>query len=220
METKLSPRSAKVFLLEELFAQAALDDVSFSELELRLLRDNEGDRPISDLELEGLESKPGFFELVARLLRRARERFNSKNPGSHHFGEAISQASENDDYFGVILWDKFLADVYSPEPARGRHDSWIILAIAIPASILFLTGLVFLLENGASIQSWTREFLAQHPAIARIRVPYVPWLQDSDSWFQRSAGRYMVTALIALGLTFWTKLIWRSIEGRRTGSSH
>jgi hypothetical protein len=223
VEPTFTSKSAKAFLVDQLRAQAALESVSFSQLEMKLLLDEE-ERPdpsIDDAELDEFENehREEFFGRVEGLLKRARKRFERENPGHPDFAEALVLAAENEDYFAIVLWDKFFLEISNPQLPQTWTQQLRTLGIALVLCVPFIAGIFYLLDNGERLQAGVRDFLSRHPTIANIRMPHIAWLQDPNGWFQQNGGKYFLIGVITLGMVFWGRLLARWVAKRSAPGS-
>jgi hypothetical protein len=222
VKSKFTSRSAKAFLLEHVFAQAKLDDISFSDLELKLLKDDE-ERPDDTID-EGaladfeLSKRDAFFENVAVLLKRSRERFEKQNAGSRDFADSIPLASDNDDYFGIILWDRFQNEILSPQAPATWKDNLLALALILIGLAALVGGIFYWADHSPEWRARYQQFLAQHPRVASLGMPYVGWLQNPQGWFQQNAGKYVIMGVLAFAVVYWGRVVLRFLNRGTTDS--
>jgi hypothetical protein len=142
----MNTKQAKDFLVEQTSEQAALENVSLSDLEKRMMYFTESDPPSCenpiDLNAEfEAQYDTGEYELkISRLLHQAYRRLEQEGTEKpHNWKEAVQTLREGDHYILVLLGvDSTLA----PQGLR----IWVVLAwgigLGIALVILLMLGII------------------------------------------------------------------------------
>ena len=153
----MNTEDAKDFLADQAAQQAALDHITISDLEKRMMYFSESD-PAScddpvrlDDEFEEKYATAEYEAKMSRLLHRAYKRLKVENPaGKLHWDEAISTLEKGDHYI-LVLWGQ-----HSPMGARKDGPG----SKVVKYGGMFVAGCLLLakLANDRRIPTWVFEF--------------------------------------------------------------
>jgi hypothetical protein len=210
---RVTSSSAKDFLLHQLLEQAALDKIAFSDFELRLLRENADDPAVDPTALAEFElrGRARFFETVGTCLQKALKRLEIERSSNDYFWRAVKAASNPDDYFSIILWDRFNDELLSGVPFRSQgrtsRDNLVTFSVVLAGCMILIGSILYWGTNGQRWRIVWLSFVSRHPAIAGLHLPYIPWLQNPIGWFQQNAGKYLIMAILAAGIVYWGRFL-------------
>ena len=220
---RYTPEAAKAFLLEQLRLQSALDQLPLSERELGFLADNTEfeDELTMPQHFTTISADQEFLDRVTVLLHNSEKRLQ-KSGEAAKLTEAMQMVCQRDDYFSGILWERFDDVVYNPAliPPQGPRtwkDNLITLGVALTLCGGVIGGIIYWLDHGEQWRARYARFLARHPALAGLHLPYIAWLQNPTGWFQQNAGKYLIMAIVTIGVVFWAQKLWNSLT-KKTGA--
>jgi hypothetical protein len=166
----MNVREATDFLVNQAAEQAAIDGVSLSDIEKRMMYftewDDSGGNPIAlNEEVEAQYNTEQYEPKIAELLRSAHARLKNGNPSSARtWDEAVAVPSKGDHYLLVLLdhgsskW-QLLRSLSSPAIFCGSF--WKVLGIGLLVLFLGIVVFVYLLHRRDSMpanQSMARTF--------------------------------------------------------------
>src|SRR5215472_10863879 len=126
---------AKDFLVQQTAEQAALEHVSFSDLEKRMMYFTEADEcpedPIALNDAFEAEYDTSEYEAkISKLMHHAHSRIKKENPeAARQWKEAIRELSKGDHYILILCGEGF-HHVQIPPIKRPRYDSLRLLGTA------------------------------------------------------------------------------------------
>jgi hypothetical protein len=133
-------REAKDFLVQQTTQQAAIEGVSLSDLEKRMMYFTESEDAVEDPIRLNQEFEAKFdtdeYELkISGLLHRAYERIKDENPAILlEWDEAVRELRKGDHYI-LVLWDPKSPSEHPPRPP---HDSLKLLGTALLVTVITL----------------------------------------------------------------------------------
>lgn len=136
----MDTKQAKDFLVEQATKQAALEGVTLSEIERRMMYFTESDpatcaNPIElNNEFEAQHETAEYEAKIWRLLHHAHERLKSESPeGTRNWNQAIRTLRRGDHYL-LVLWD------IRPKDERPRGDSLKLLGAGLLVAAALAAG--------------------------------------------------------------------------------
>jgi hypothetical protein len=152
---------AKDFLVQQTTEQAALENLTLSDLEKRMMYFSEtGQMRENAIELndafEAEYDAEQYETKISKLMHHAQVRIKKENPeAARRWNEAIGTLSKGDHYLSV-LWELEPSQNLEPSQIPFSLSFWKLLAVAILVLIILMVGFVAYLHHGDSKPSHAR----------------------------------------------------------------
>ena len=172
---------AKDFLVHQTAEQAALENVSLSDLEKRMMYFTEtGECPEDPIALnDAFESEYDTDEYeakISKLMRHAHLRIKKENPETTcKWNEAIRQLSKGDHYI-LILCNQGFGQMLGSPTGRPPYDSLKLLGTAILLAAAF-AGLILLAAHYGIFSEGSPKGMYVAPSGTQTLMPL--WLKDA-----------------------------------------
>jgi hypothetical protein len=201
-----TPSEAKSVLISIILAQAAIEGVSLSEFEQKLLESSEIDESPTEEELEQFDDEQGeeFWNKIALLIKHAGSRVRSEqgSEAQKGFRDCIELAAHDNGYLAGILFLRGFAN-WNDVP---RWNTVLqIAAASLIGSVIFLGAIFYFSEH--SPRPWIEAHTKSLSTVENWVSMHTLWLTNPYGWFQEYGGYVMLAALFSYAIYAYGSII-------------
>ncbi|MCU1286563.1 MAG: hypothetical protein JWO13_2913 [Acidobacteriales bacterium] len=199
MQPYQTPTEAKSALLSVIFEQAAIDGISLTEFERKLLRSVETDPTPTEEEIENFDDEQGdeSWDKIASLIRNAKTRFrrDGGREAESELKACITIAARKNGYLGEILFLRGFASLYGESLSKNTLQ---IIGASVIGGAALVYGLFFLLDHNP--QRWIDAHTKPLQRASDWVSLHTLWMSNPYGWFQQYAGYVAFAALFAYAI--------------------